>query len=97
MPTHEETSHFKRDFEALSLENQRRFREAVRQFVEDLRAHRPFRGGLGVKRVQGTAHTFEMRWAGDGRATFQYGEEVQPGEHHIIWRRCGTHDVFRSP
>jgi hypothetical protein len=34
---------------------------------------------------------------GDGRATFEYGDEIQPGEAHIIWRRIGTHSVFRQP
>jgi hypothetical protein len=38
-----------------------------------------------------------MTWAADGRATFEYGQEVRPGEAHIIWRRIGTHDIFRRP
>jgi hypothetical protein len=38
-----------------------------------------------------------MTWAPDGRATFEYGDEIQPGEAHIIWRRIGTHSVFRQP
>lgn len=32
-----------------------------------------------------------MTWAADGRATFEYGQEIRPGEPHIIWRRIGTH------
>lgn len=40
---------------------------------------------------------FEMTWAPDGRATFEYGEEQTEGEPHVIWRRVGTHDVFESP
>jgi hypothetical protein len=35
--------------------------------------------------------------APDGRATFSYGEEMRPGEPHVIWRRVGTHDVLRDP
>jgi hypothetical protein len=38
-----------------------------------------------------------MTWAADGRATFEYGQEIRPGEPHIIWRRIGTHDIFRQP
>jgi hypothetical protein len=30
-------------------------------------------------------------------ATFEYGDEIQLGEPHIIWRRIGTHSVFRQP
>lgn len=38
-----------------------------------------------------------IAWAYDGRATFQYGEELHPGQPHIIWRRVGTHAIFRRP
>jgi hypothetical protein len=40
---------------------------------------------------------WEISWAADGRATFNYGDEVIPGERHIIWRRIGTHDIFDNP
>lgn len=33
---------------------------------------------------------------GTSRATFEYGDEIL-GEPHIVWRRIGTHDVFRRP
>lgn len=36
----------------------------------------------------------EMTWAPDGRATWQYGDEVRPGVTHILWRRVGGHDIF---
>ncbi|MFD6425369.1 hypothetical protein [Streptomyces sp. NPDC060198] len=36
----------------------------------------------------------EMRWAPDGRATWQYGDEVRAGEPHVIWRRVGGHEIF---
>jgi hypothetical protein len=38
-----------------------------------------------------------MTWAPNGRATWQYGPEQRPGERHVIWRRIGTHDIFRAP
>ena len=50
-----------------------------------------------MKGVKGAARIFEMTWAADGRATFEYGSEITPGEIHIIWRRVGTHDVFTTP
>jgi hypothetical protein len=46
---------------------------------------------------QGHPRVWEMTWAYDGRATFQYGEEVHPGQPHIIWRRVGTHAIFGRP
>jgi hypothetical protein len=38
---------------------------------------------------------YEVTWAPDGPATFEYGEELRVGELHVIWRRVGTHDIFR--
>ena len=97
MPTHEELLSFWRDWDALTPDQQRLFRRAVAKFVEDLGQRRPSRPGLRVKEVQGTDGIFEMTWAGDGRATFQYGSAVEGDEPHIIWRRVGTHHVLRAP
>lgn len=64
--------------------------------MDDLRRGR-FRKGLRVKSIQGAVGLFEMTWAPDGRATFQYGPETVTGDPHVIWRRVGTHDVFGRP
>jgi hypothetical protein len=45
----------------------------------------------------GTPRVWEMSWAPDGRTTFEDGEEVHPGQAHIIWRQVGTHSIFRQP
>lgn len=95
MPTWERTARFDRDWAALSARDRDRFRRVARYFVEGLTAGR-FRAGLRVMRVQGTDSIFEMTWAPDGRATFQYG----PGgraEAHVIWRRIGRHDILCRP
>ena len=97
MPTFFRTVPFLRDWGSLTPEQKARFKVVVSQMVEDLRAHRGFRPGLRVKRVRKTAGIFEITWAPNGRATFEYGAEVYPGEPHIIWRRIGTHDIFQSP
>lgn len=95
MPTWETTSRFQRDWSALSAEHRQRFRAAVRRFVRDLQTG-TFGKGLRVKRVEGTAGIFEMTWAPNGRATFEYGPSQGKGPH-AIWRRVGTHDVFERP
>ncbi|MDQ3770800.1 MAG: hypothetical protein M3343_01775 [Actinomycetota bacterium] len=97
MPTYSRTARFARDHASLSSKEKARFKAAVAKFVEDLRAGRPFRKGLRVKGVKGAEGIFEMTWADDGRATFEYGEEQIEGEAHVIWRRVGAHDVFGSP
>jgi hypothetical protein len=53
---------------------------------------------MRVKKVTGTADVWEMTWSWndpDGRATWQWIEiDSEPG---ILWRRCGTHDIFDNP
>lgn len=88
---------FRTEFRQLAPAQQAAFLIAVGHFVDDLRAGGRFRKGLRVKGVKSAPGVFEMTWAPDGRATFQLGEPVRGGEPHIIWRRVGTHDVFREP
>ena len=97
MPTFAWLARFGADFDGLTPEQQAAFLAAVAQFVEDLEAGGQFRKGLRVKGVKGAAGVFEMTWADDGRATFQYGAPVVEGEPHVIWRRVGTHSVFTRP
>jgi hypothetical protein len=95
VPSYERTRRFDRDYAALTEEQRVRFRAAFLRFDDDLRRGR-FRPGLRVKRVGGTDRVFEMTWAPDGRATFQYGQSKKSNAH-VIWRRIGTHEVFRRP
>jgi hypothetical protein len=97
LPTFAWLARFGADFDRLTPAQQATFLAVVAQFVEDLRAGGKFRKGLRVKGVKGAAGVFEMTWADDGRATFQYGDSVVEGEPHVIWRRVGTHDIFRQP
>jgi hypothetical protein len=69
----------------------------VRKFVADLGPGGKFRAGLRVKGVEGAEGIFELTWAPDGRATFQYGASIKAGEPHVIWRRVGSHDIFSTP
>ena len=96
MPTHDELEHFWRDYDALTKTQKLAFERAVARFVHDLRIGR-FRRGLRVRGVEGHPGVYEMTWAPNGRATFQYGETIREGEPHIIWRRIGTHAIFQQP
>lgn len=97
MPTYAWLARFRADFSSLSSSEQAAFLVAVAQFVKDLGADRGFRKGLRVKGVKGAPGIFEMTWADDGRATFEYGDAVTEGEPHVIWRRVGTNAVFDRP
>ena len=97
MPTYAWLARFGADFERLTPTQQAAFLAAVEQFVEDLQRGGAFRKGLRVKGIQGARGIFEMTWAADGRATFEYGDEVTEGERHVVWRRVGTHAIFKQP
>jgi len=88
---------FGADFDALLPTEQDAFLRSASQFVEDMKSGAGFRKGLRVKGVRGAPGIFEMTWANDGRATFEYGEPVIPGESHIVWRRVGTHAILSQP
>lgn len=97
MPTFVWLARFGADFKSLTPAQQAAFLAAVEQFVEDLSKGGQFRKGLRVKGVRGAPGIFEMTWADAGRATFQYGAFVTPGEPHVIWRRIGKHQIFKQP
>ena len=97
MPTFDVLERFWRDFDQLAEESKLRFLAARALLSFDLKAGVQPRRSLRVKRVVSHPGIWEMRWAADGRATFEYGAEVIPGQPHIIWRRIGTHDIFRNP
>jgi hypothetical protein len=97
VPTHEELPSFLRDFKKLTPDQRRAFVQALKLFVEGLRSGR-MADGLRVKPMKGVPlRVWEMSRAADGRATFTYGEAKQPGDVHIVWRRIGSHSIFREP
>jgi hypothetical protein len=100
LPTHEEADQFWADWEHLSADERRLFREAVKKLAEDLVNLPPgqFRRGLRVKPMQAAPGIFEMTSEiRDGRATFEYGPHLTQGDPHIVWRRIGGHAIFGDP
>lgn len=97
MPTFERLASFLRDFDTLTPSQQAAFLRAVVLFVADLRVGTGFRRSLRVKKMAGYDNVWELTWAPDGRATFEYAEPVKEGHPRIRWRRVGTHDIFKRP
>ena len=56
-----------------------------------------FPPALRVHRVQGHPGIWEVTFAPDGRATFEYTTAVLVDEPHVIWRRIGTHAILAEP
>jgi hypothetical protein len=97
-PTYSVAARAAREYVRLSREERRRFNAARAVFVAALRADpSALPAGLRVKRVQGYDGVWEMSWASDGRATFEYGPEQLPGQPHVRWRRIGKHSIFSDP
>ncbi len=71
--------------------------DAVADMVHDLVSKQGFRAGLRIKGVQGHPGVFEMTWSPNGRATFSYGASPHAGDIHIVWRRIGGHEIFKTP
>jgi hypothetical protein len=81
MPTREVLASFWYDWHRLTPRQQRAFRQTVAQFIADVAGGgQSFHPRLRVKRAQGHPGIWEMTWAPDGRATFEYGDEIRPGE-----------------
>ena len=98
MPTFARLARFDREFRRLSRELQHAFLAMLPSFIDALRASPPaFPPSLRIKRVQGVEGVWEITFAPDGRATFEYGAEVRSGEPHVIWRRIGDHGVLSDP
>jgi hypothetical protein len=87
-----------REYLRLTPEERRAVGRARDRLVAGLRARPPqLDPALRVKRVRGHPGVWELTWAPDGRATFEYGPEQRHREAHVIWRRIGDHSILTDP
>jgi hypothetical protein len=97
VPTFEVLPSFWNDYSSLTEAQKDAFWRAIRDLIDDIQHGRRPRHSLRPKRVRGLEGVWEITWANDGRAIFEYGHPVREGEAHVIWRRVGTHDILRAP
>jgi len=92
MATFETLPHFEASWVKLTRGQQDAFRAVVLEaFEPDLMTpDHPFRRSLRVRLVTGQPGLFEMAWSHDGRATFSYGAEREPGQPHVVWQEIVT-------
>lgn len=98
-PTYEVPESFFAEYAKMSRPMREAFKQARDELIAGLDSGGPsaIPGKLRVQGVQGHPGVYEMTFAADGRATFSYGDEVVPGKAHILWRRVGTHSIFKRP
>jgi len=96
MPTFEPVARFWADYRRLTPAQQAAFRAATTLFIAGLETG-SFHPKLRVKGYKSRPGVYELTWAPDGRALWQYGTPVsgKPGPH-IVWLRVGTHDIFEE-
>ncbi|MGH2344220.1 MAG: hypothetical protein ACRDG4_03270, partial [Chloroflexota bacterium] len=66
-------AHFLRELADLTEAEKAAFTRARERFVADLQAGRPPRAGLRVREMTTESGVYELTWAPDGRAGFEYG------------------------
>jgi len=95
---------FKSDLDDLKSEFRALFMEKVVAFSAacDGYAANPSRyrwpKDLRVKKQVGASGIWEMTWSfsgPDGRATFEF--ETIDDEMRVVWRRIGSHDIYKNP
>lgn len=97
-PTYSVAARAAREYAKLTPQDRALFNRARTAFVDALRADpSSLPHNLRVKRVTGHDGIWELTWAGDGRATFEYGDEQIPGQPHVCWRRIGSHSILSDP
>jgi hypothetical protein len=98
VPTFQRSRRFLREYLALPREQREAFKRALLVFIAALREKPPaFPRPLRVKGVKGHPGVYELTFGDGGRATLEYGDEVEPGEVHVLWRRIGDHSIFAEP
>jgi hypothetical protein len=98
MPTREVLASFWRDWDRLTLQQQRAFREALVQFIADIADggqsfHPASARQAGAGSSWGVGDDLGAGWPCDLRV--RRGGSRGRGARH--WRRIGTHSVFRRP
>jgi mRNA-degrading endonuclease RelE of RelBE toxin-antitoxin system len=77
---------FKKDFEKLPLEIQRRAEKQLRLFIQN-----PKHNSLNIKKMRSPNNIWEGRITQSYRFTFQI-----EGNTYVL-RRMGTHDISKNP
>lgn len=96
------TEKFKRDYKKLKSEHTNQFENVFESFMDELENHlankSPMPAKYRFKILRQSDGVMAMTWSDSrpaGRATFHI--EEHSGEPVLVWRRIGTHDIYREP
>ena len=95
VPKYEKETGFVAEYEKLTPQQKKQFRTAVKKIIAALDAGN-FPGPPLVIKMSGFS-LYEVRWAADGRATFEYRYDTKLNEQIVVWRRIGDHSVLNHP
>lgn len=95
MPRYNTLEGFMREWAKLTPEQKALFEHAWRTIVLSIKSGHWLPGPPLVEKMSGF-DIYEVRWAGDGRATFHVEHDAD-GENVIIWRHIGDHHILRHP
>jgi hypothetical protein len=89
------TPHFKKCFEALPADIKERTRECFKLFQEA--PYHPYHPSLRIKPMRGPTHIWEGHITRAYVFTFHRETDPQTGELIIVFRKIGTHEIYRNP
>lgn len=96
MPYYDSLPLFDKEFSKLAPEQRRAFMAAVRKIIDSLTAGQGFPSPPLVQKMS-AYNLYEVRWAADGRATFEYAYDAALQAHKVLWRRIGDHKILTQP
>ncbi len=95
---------FDKDWHDLGHEHRALFKSRVAgfslacdEFALDPARFKSWPRELRVKKRKGEPGIWEMTWSfsgPDGRATFEF--ELIDGEMRVVWRRIGSHEIYKN-
>lgn len=98
-PTFEVAAASRRAYDKLPRRQQDAFDRALKVLIAGLGENPPtYHPSLRVKRHQSSgAGVYELSFGDGGRALFRRGEEIRPGDPHVVWLAIGDHKIVEQP
>lgn len=96
MTQYRPTEPFWKAYAQLPAEVKEKAREAFRLFREGAE-HPPFQPSLRIRKMQGHPDIWEGHVTRQYVFTFHIETDTETGETIYVFRRIGTHDIYRQP